>query len=217
MRRPVFLAALALAVCLAFVCWHTINRSSVEVFTDGKATPPEPAPLCPWREPEADLKSFFPGATGYHTETCILSGLRLELADRLGRQLTGDENGLRVNRVYQNDTALGSILTRRVKGEYGAIELVLATDDHQCVRGLRLQRLREPETSASVLQATNWLNGFVGKRAEDAWRIGVDIPQVPAEAQQSAAAIVDGVRSLLVLLGAADQRATGKLAETHHH
>jgi hypothetical protein len=217
MRGPVFLTALAAAVCLAFVCWHTIYSPSAQVFTDGKASPPEPAPLCPWREPETDMKVFFPGATAHQTETRILSGLRLELADRLGRQMTGDENALRVNRIYQNDTLLGSVLTRRVKGEYGAIELVLATDDRRGVRGLRLQRLREPETNATVLQATNWLNAFVGKRAEDAWKIGADIPQVPSEAHESAASIVSGVRSLLVLLEEAEQCQTGKLAETHHH
>ena len=178
--------------------------------------PPEAAPLCPWREPDLDLKSFFPEAKSYQAETRILSGVRSELASRLGRWPTGDENALRLNRVYQDGTAVGAILTRRVKGEYGGIELVLATDDHHNVRGLRLQRLREPEASAEALQDQNWLNAFVGKRSGDPWHVGGDIPEVPASVRGSALAIVDGVRSLLILLEAADQQGP-KLAEAHHH
>ena len=217
MRRPVFVATLGLAVCLAGFCWHSTYRSSVEVFTDSKATPPEPAPLCPWREPEADLKLFFPGAATYKTETRILSGQRLEMAARLGRQPTGDENALRLNRVCQTNSVVGTVLTSRVKGEFGGIEIVLATDNQRVVRGVRLQRLREPEANAAALQDSHWLNAFNGKRASDPWRIGDDIPAVPAGAQTSAAAIVEGVRALLVLQEVAEKSQTSGLAATGHH
>lgn len=216
MRRLLFAGALVVAVCVAFVGWRTVGVLSSDTFTESKAKPPEAAPLCPWREPETDLKAFFPDATRYHGETRILSGLRLELSERLGRPPTGDENALRVNRAYRNEIPLGSILTRRVKGDYGAIELVLVTDTNRNVRGLRLQRLREPEPIASALQDPKWLGSFVGKRAEDLWRPGKDMPDVPPEAQSSAGAVIDGVRSLLILLTAADESQTKNLAEAHH-
>ena len=215
MRLPVILAALLLAGSLAFIGWR--NTDAPEVISEPKATPPEAAPLCPWREPQTDLKSFFPEATGYQLETRILSGMRLQLAEKLGRMPTGDENALHLYRVRHNDTLLGTILTARVKGEYGAIELVLATDTNRAVRGMRLQRLREPQPIANVLLGTTWQSQFLNKRAEDPWTRGKDIPEVPAQAQRSAAAVLDGVRSLLILLGAADTSPVPTVAEAHHH
>jgi len=216
MRQPVSLGALAVIACVAVVGWRLGRQSSPETFSDPKVSPPEAAPLCPWREPEADLKGFFPGATRYEAQTRILSGRRQELAQHLGRNLTGDENALRFWRVYRGDLFLGTILTRRAKGEYGGIELVLATDTNRCVRGLRLQRLREPELIADALQNTNWLRSFAGKQAGDPCRLGSDIPELPSQARASATAIAQGVRSLLVLLAAADGAETPRLAATHH-
>lgn len=171
--------------------------------------------MCPWREPENDLKKFFPNATGYKVETRILSGLRLELAARLGRAPTGDENALHVYTVSQEQTPLGVVLTRRVKGALGAIEIVVAVNTNQQVCGLRLQRLREPEASAAILQSSRWLRSFDGQRADSPWRLGQDIPAVPADAQTSAAAIVDGVRSSLILLATANE--PRGLTTTPHH
>ena len=216
MRQPVSFGALAVIACVAIAGWRLVRQSSPETFSDPKATPPEAAPLCPWREPEADLKGFFPGATRYEAQTRILSGRRQELAQHLGRTLTGDENALRFCRVYRDEEFLGTILTRRAKGEYGGIELVLATDTNRCVRGLRLQRLREPEPIANALQNTNWLRSFGGKQVDDPWRLGSDLPEVPSEARASAGAVAQGVRSLLILLAAADGAETPSLAATHH-
>jgi hypothetical protein len=122
-----------------------------------------------------------------------------------------------VYRAYQNERAVGSILTRRVKGEFGGIELVLAIDTNRNVRGVRLQRLREPELIANALQDGKWLSAFAGKGAEDPWSIGKDIPDVPAEARGSAGAVVEGVRSLLVSLTVAELPQARNVAETHRH
>jgi hypothetical protein len=173
--------------------------------------------LCPWREPEKDLKELFPSATRYEVETRILSGLRTELAKRLGRPPTGDENALRLYRVYSDKAMLGTVLTRRVKGEYGAIELVLATDLNQKICGVRLQRLREPEAIAQALENPSWQHAFQGKGAESSWQLGQDVPQVPAEAQASARAVIDAASSLLVLLAAAEQDGARPLTAEHHH
>src|SRR5262249_2095067 len=141
MRSSVVLAAFALAACAAVIAWRSHDRT--EVVSDPKTSPPEAAPLCPWRDPQNDLKAFYPDATGYHLETRILSGMRLQLAEKLGRPVTGDENALHLYRVERNGALLGTIVTCRVKGENGAIELVLGIDTNRVVRGMRLQRLRE--------------------------------------------------------------------------
>src|SRR6266850_1565653 len=94
------IAAGALLVLGGAAAWRVNERSAPEVPFEAKSRPPQSAPLCPWREPAADLARFFPAATRYETETRILSGLRDELAQQLGRTPRGDENALHVYRVY---------------------------------------------------------------------------------------------------------------------
>src|SRR5262245_7072515 len=98
------------------------------------------APPCPWREPESDLAAFFPGATGYQTENRILSAKRLELARRLGRMPTAEENSLRAYCAYRGEEQLGYILTRSAKGQFGAIEIVMVVAGNGQVKGVAVER-----------------------------------------------------------------------------
>jgi hypothetical protein len=162
--------------------------------------------LVPWRDPTGDLAQFFPGATGYRAETRILSHLRVALARELGHPPSGDDLLLRFYRVLRGSRPVGSILVRRVKGEFGAIELVLAVTPAARVRGMRLQRQREPAPVAAALQRPAWRAAFAGKTADSPWRVGEDLPPVPPAARRSAQAIADGARMALVLLRAAETR-----------
>ena len=216
MRGWVLLGFLGLAAGAALVARRVSERISSEVVSVSSIKTPEAAPLCPWREPESDLKVFFPGATRYAVETRILSGMRLELSKQLGRTPTGDENALRVYRVYHYAELVGSVLTRRVKGEHGGIELILAVDTKEIVRGLRLQRLREPAAISSALDNPSWLDLLAGKRASDPWQFDADISPVSKEAQPSAQAILEGARSSLILLAAAERAPTATVTQTHH-
>ena len=204
------------ALVLVVIGWKISRPASSEVFSDAEAKPPEAAPLCPWREPERDLKMVFPTATGYKVETKILSGLRLELGERLGRAPVPDENAFHFYSVYREEAPLGTVLTRRIKGEHGAIELVLATDLERRVCGLHFQRLREPELIARALESAEWRHSFVGKRADSQWKLGGDIPDVPLEARASAEAVLEGARSLLILLETADHSHVSHKAAEHH-
>ena len=216
MHRLTFLG-LGLVAVLASAGWRMTHCCSRETIFEPKTNPPEAAPLCPWRQPEADMNRLFPGATRYEHRTRILSGQRVELAERLGRQPAGEENALHLYRVYRESTFLGTILLRRVKGEHGAIELVVAADPEHQISGILLQRLREPEPAADALQNPEWLRRFTGRSAESMAQFGKEIGAIPNEARSSAGAIVEGVRSGLILLAAADgaDRA-GQVATLHH-
>lgn len=159
---------------------------------------------------------LFPTATGYKVETRILSGLRLELGERLGRAPAPDENAFHYYSIYREETPLGTVLTRRIKGEYGAIEMVLATDPERRVCGLHFQRLREPEPITRAIENAEWRRSFAGKRAESQWKLGGDVPDVPAEARASAEAVLEGARSLLILLETADRAQVTRKAAEHH-
>src|ERR1043166_2207819 len=124
-----FFGLILVAVLLSLLAasrWHSNeSRSSVMLFEPQIQTI-QSEPLGPRRDPAQDLRLFFPEATRYEVETVILSGRRTELTQRLGRQPTGDENALHVNRVYVGNGAVGAVLTRRVQGAYGGVELGFA-------------------------------------------------------------------------------------------
>ena len=216
MRRGLVYGGAAVSLGAALFWLRREGLPSADEAVRELQPPPEAAPMCPWREPEADLQRFFPGATGYQTETLILSSRYAELSGALGRRPSPDELSLRLHRIRREDALLGTILTRRVKGESGAIEFVLALDRGGTVRGLRLQRLREPEEVAGALLRPAWLGSFAGKTAANRWRLGEDLPAVDPRAIGSAQAIVEGVRSLLILLAVAENTAQPPSAPSHH-
>lgn len=176
----------------------------------------EPAPLCPWRNPESDLKLFFPGADRWQIETRILSGKRLELEKQLGRPPAADENALHLHRVFCGKELAGTVLTRRAKGEHGAIEIVLALNPDQSIKGVRFQRLREPPAIAEALSSEPWLHSFRGRKAGMDWNGASGIPSLAPQAKASGAAVVEAMRSLLILLAAAEQSEIGQ-RPSHHH
>jgi hypothetical protein len=200
-KQVIWSCGLAGAVLLSFGMFQARTDETPALFEPAVRSI-EAAPLCPWRDPEADLRTFFPGATRYVDETRILSGQRVELAQRLGRLPEAEENALLSHRVFAGSECLGFILTRRVKGEYGAIEIVLAVSPRGEVEGVSLQRWREPEAIAHELRNPEWLQRFRGRTQARGWD-GDDLRRLPEEARVSARAVREGVRGLLALQAAA--------------
>ena len=178
------------------------------------AAPLDAAPMCPWREPEADMRAFFPGATGYRTETSVLSGARVELTRRLGHPPAPEDHTLYINRVLRGEEPVGAIITRRVRGKYGAIEVVVAAGPEGAVRGIRLQRLREPDAVARALRSQAWLRSFTGKTAPSDWNLEAATARAAPEARASARAVAEGVRSTMILLDTAES--LGPDSKPHH-
>ncbi len=165
----------------------------------------ESAGLCPWRTPEADCRRFFPQATGWTDETLVFTRQRDALKARLGRAPTSEENILTVHRVRRGTEIAGAIVTRRVRGENGAIELVLAVNANGAAAGAKLQRLREPEAASAFLQGQSFLGAFAGRTADSPWRPGQDFPPLPEAGRVSALAILDAAHATLILLSVAKE------------
>lgn len=158
----------------------------------------EGAPMCPWRNAAADAQSWFSGATHSDAEVVILSALRGEFAQRMGRTATADENALYVHRVWKDRHWLGEVCVRRVKGSGGAVELAMGFDVHGRLIGVRVQRSREPQEIEADLNP-GWLAQFRDRHARDPLRVGQEISAVPERATFTAQAVADGVRGILVL------------------
>lgn len=163
-----------------------------------EATRIEGAPMCPWRNPAADLAAWFPDATQTASEVRILSALRPELRQRLGRSPTAEENALYLHQVLRDSQPVGEVAVRRVKGESGAVEIAVAFGTDGRIRGVRVQRSREPDAVAAALN-DDWLAGFRGRSASDPLVPGRDLPNISEPARITANAVADGVRCLLVL------------------
>lgn len=159
----------------------------------------EPPPLCPWREPRRDLPALFPGATNWLLETRIVTALLGPMQQRLGRPLNPDENPLRIHRVLREGQPVGSVLVTRVRGEHGGIELLTAIDSKWAVRAVLIQSQREPEPIAQTITDSNFLARFAGKDASSPMRVGVDLPEVPPAARETAQTVADGVRHQLIV------------------
>ncbi len=198
------LAALLVALLIVAALWisrSTLTRSVSE--NELKRSPRgENSPVCPWREPERDLRTLFPDAKEYVTETRILSQFMGTIQKRLRRPMTVDENPLRIYRATDGTRALGAVLVKRVKGEHGGIELVTGIDPQGRVCGVLIQSQREPASVAQVI--TNWLPHFVGKTAESALQPGDDLPDVAPDARTTANAIAEGIRRGLIVFSFAE-------------
>ncbi len=217
MRRGIFFILLA-----ALLAWAALSSrygpfKQQEVVFEPANKPPQLAPLCPWRNPEADLPKLFPGASRFYVESRILSGLRPELAQRLGRMPTADENTLQVYRIYGPDRMQGEVVTRRVKGSYGAIEVVIAADENRRFKGLLIQRMREPQAASQALLGADWARWLGGKTAESCWECEGLQASLPSEARVSADAVLAGVRSSIILLATSAQTPNSELTQSHRH
>ena len=220
MRRTYFLGGLLILV-LAAAFFFLKAGSSTETVFEPKITVKEAAPMCPWREPDSDMKRFFPAANRRQTEVRILSGARLELEKRLGRPVAPEEQAFYLNQIYEGRELLGTILTKRVKGEFGAIEIVLAVNPRGEVSGVKLQRMREPRATAEFLENPAWLGRYAGKGADQIVMASENgVAGAPVGAKISALAIEKGIQSMLILLEAAERHGAGTarvgVGEAHH-
>ncbi len=217
MRRRL-LVAVSFGVLLVGALWfRTGSRSSEEALFEPAHSPPQLPPMCPWRDPGADLPKLFPEGSRFEVQTRILSGLRPELALRLGRAPGPEENALQVFEIYGGGRRVGEVVTRRVKGTFGAIEIVVAADNSRKIKGILLQRMREPQSVVDTLAALDWARWLGGKSPETAWDCDALMASLPAEARASARAIVEGAHSSLVLLAMSGQAPQANVVQTHTH
>ena len=168
------------------------------------AAGPDVSPVCPWRDPPHDLLALFPPLTNYVVDARIVSRATAAIVKQLGRQMTPDENPLRIHRVQQDGKSVGSVLVTRVRGEHGGIEIVIGIDPTGAVKGLLIQSQREPDAVATAITGAGFLGAFAGKRVSSPLRLGEDLPELPAPARASGQAIAEGVHSQLVVLSFAE-------------
>lgn len=157
-----------------------------------------PAGICPWRDQDADMRTFFPTATSHNERLIPLSSDRLEIEKRIGRHPTGEELGFPLHLIEKEKALLGTIVAKRVRGDSGVIEILLVLDAKGTLKDWKIQRLREPEVAERFLRSESFHRLFIGQNGLD--NSSVSLPkEVPTESRTSAKAVTETIRAVLIL------------------
>jgi hypothetical protein len=155
MRRSintVFLYGVIVLLCL--------NVSLGEVFA---------AVGCTLNDPDRDIRRIFPEATGFKTEFITVEEaggekLSKEIEERLGDKLDSVYEALDVPyafyRVLKGKELIGRVHGVNQKGEYGGIQIILATDTEGIVVDCYYQKISSPE--ARKFRSKEFVGQFKG-------------------------------------------------------
>ena len=156
-------------------------------------------PHCVWRNPDADIKAFFGGGS-YRTVLATVGAKKAKIEKRLGQKLDSDELQLKFWPVTKSGQRVGTVASHLGKGDYGAIEVVVAIVDPPKtpakVKAVKIQRDRERYRSA--LRSATFLNQFKGKQAKSKLRVGDDIKSAHPGAVKASKVVALSVKKLLV-------------------
>ncbi len=154
--------------------------------------------MVPWRNPAADTRLFFPGATdadiARSPRLISLAPHRRTVLARLGPATKDIPNAIYAYPVARH----GWVVPLRVPGQGGAIELVVAITPELTIRGIRVQRHRETQDVVSeVLSVRNW-EKFVGA-GPDGLRSEIAAGSTP-QARKVSVVVATAIHALLVEL-----------------
>ncbi len=161
------------------------------------------AGVCNWRFPDKDIQTLFPKATGYKTEVLTYSKTeRVKIESLLGAKLDDDETQFNFYRIYKGTEKIGLVLTHSVKGQYGAIEVVvglgnkndtITKSNKTIINRVLIQRDRE--VKSKELRSSKFLDQFIGKSVKSKF----DNIDLVSGAEKSSNAIIFSVRKLLIV------------------
>jgi hypothetical protein len=158
------------------------------------------ASLCVWRQPDADISGIF-GSGSYKTVFVdITDAQKLKIEKRLGFSLDADETQFKYFPVYKGKQRVGTVMTHAGKGQFGAIEVVVAVvegDSGPVIKEVRIQRDREKAKAA--LRGKEFLGQFKGKGLTDAFKVGDDLKTAVQGADKASQAVATAARKLLLV------------------
>ncbi len=158
--------------------------------------------LCVWRFPDRDIKEIFDGDAYRTVYYEISQEEQTDIEKKLGLPLDPDETEFKFFPVYKNKKEIGTVATHLGKGQYGAIEVVVAFEygldkTKFKVRAVRIQRDREKARAA--LRSPKFLGQFNGKVPGDSLKIGYDIKTAKPGAEKASTAVAFAIKKLTLV------------------
>jgi len=129
---------------------------------------------CTLNDPDRDIRRLFPSSTGFKTHFITIGerggkNLGKEIEKRLGESFEPVYETLDVPyayyQVFQGANHIGWVFGVNQKGEYGGLQLILATDLKGRILELYYQRISSPESS--VFRKAVYREAFKGLTLED--------------------------------------------------
>lgn len=158
------------------------------------------ASLCVWRQPDADISGIF-GSGSYKTVFAdITDAQKQKIEKRLGFALDADETQFKYFPVFKGKQRVGTVMTHAGKGQFGAIEVVVAVvegDSGPVIKEVRIQRDREKAKAA--LRGKEFLGQFKDKGLTDTFMVGEDIETAVDGAEKASQAVATAARKLLIV------------------
>lgn len=158
------------------------------------------ASLCVWRQPDADISGIF-GSGSYKTVFAdITDAQKQKIEERLGFALDADETQFKYFPVFKGKQRVGTVMTHAGKGQFGAIEVVVAVvegDSGPVIKEVRIQRDREKAKAA--LRGKEFLGQFKDKGLTDTFMVGEDIETAVDGAEKASQAVATAARKLLIV------------------
>jgi len=161
------------------------------------------ASLCVWRQPDTDISGIF-GSGSYKTVFAdIADSLKLKIEKRLGFALDADETQFKYFPVYKGKKRVGTVMTHAGKGQFGAIEVVVAVvegDSGPAIKEVRIQRDREKAKAA--LRSKEFLGQFKGMTVNDEFLVANDetgLRSAAKGAEKASQAVATAARKLLIV------------------
>lgn len=124
---------------------------------------------CTLNDPDRDIRRIFPDATNFRTDFIAIDerggdSLRAEvedwLGDRLDKVYESNDVPYAYYTVLKGEEIIGRVHGVNQKGEYGGMQLILATDPEGTVVEFYYQKLSSPE--AKAFRADVFTDQFVG-------------------------------------------------------
>ncbi|MDA1192951.1 MAG: hypothetical protein O3A46_14855 [Candidatus Poribacteria bacterium] len=118
---------------------------------------------CTLKDPDRDIRAFFPDATGYKTKYVVVAkagGVELlnEIEARLGEKLDRTYEGVDVEHttytVLKGTEPIGYVSGVNQKGQFGALQVFMATDAKGKILKVAYQRIVSPFSNALKAEKT---------------------------------------------------------------
>jgi hypothetical protein len=129
---------------------------------------------CDLNEPDKDVKRLFPGSTSYKTLTlevgkvggnALLARIEEKLRDKLHGLYETIDEPYTIYQIYANGKKIGYIHGVNQKGIYGGIQIFLALDLDQRIKGFYIQKMSGQY--AEKLRDAGFGKQFVGLTLDD--------------------------------------------------
>lgn len=164
--------------------------------------------VCTLKDPDRDVRRFFPQATNYKSNRIVVGqaggdaairDIEARLGDKLDPKYEGKDVEHTTYTVLKGKAVVGYVSGSNQKGEFGNLQIFVATDPDGKVLEVYYQRIVSPH--AKELNAKTFTTQFKGLTLADFYRNTPAVESLKAPSPKSAkdfAATVRGIRKNLI-------------------